>query len=415
MNRKRVLYIARYSTGGSAESLLCLIQGLDRSRFEPVVLFYFPPKPSWQKRYENAGARVLHLYPGQPQAEHPVNVAGGLGLQERVRRYLGGVAEDLYAGSKSWMRLREDRGGLVRDLEAAIGLDQPDIVHFNNDLVTDLPGIDAVRQTGLPAVCHVRAFSTPNIYHRRQARNLERIICISRAIQDHLINAGLPAALTQVVHNAVDLGRFTAPETAAPAADKPVSEREFKAVVVGRLDHWKGQDDFMQAMALLSQELPGARGMIVGDLEPNARNRSYLDKLMRMQRDLDLEERVVFMGERDDVPDLLSQADVAVLSSSSPEPFGRVIIESMAVGTPVVATAAGGVLDIIRDGENGLLVAPRDPPGMAKAIGRLAADPELAATLSAAGRQTVEQEYSVSSHVERMTSIYDEILQNRAS
>ena len=406
MRRKRILYIARYSTGGSIESLLCLIQGLDKQRFQPTVLFYHPPAGYKQERFEAAGARVIHLYPGQGEDPGPGTAGGGLGAQAKIRRWLGVRSEDVYASCKSWYRLQKKDAELVRDLEAAIGLEQPDLVHLNNDLVADLAGIEAARQAYRPAICHVRAFSDPNAYHRYQARRLQGVVCISRAIQEHLVASGLPAKLTHVVHNPVDLQRFSLAEQSA----EQQTERPFTAVVIGRLDHWKGQDDFLEAMAIVARQIPSSRGLIVGNLEPTAKNRAYLNKLEQLHQDLDLEQQVKFTGERQDVPEILAQADVAVLSSSSPEPFGRVIIEAMAIGTPVVATAAGGVLDIIRDGENGLLVPRRNPEAMAAAILRLAAEPDLAARLRSSGRQTVEADFSIDTHVRRISSIYEEIL-----
>ena len=119
---------------------------------------------------------------------------------------------------------------------------------------------------------------------------------------------------------------------------------------------------------------------------------------------------MIFTGFRRDVRRILSALDVVVLSSSAPEPFGRVVIEGMAAGKPVVATAAGGVPEIITDGVDGLLVPAKDSKAMARAITWLLSNPECAKKMGAAARQRVVQDFTVTLHVAKIQSVYDAIL-----
>jgi glycosyltransferase involved in cell wall biosynthesis len=110
------------------------------------------------------------------------------------------------------------------------------------------------------------------------------------------------------------------------------------------------------------------------------------------------------------VPRLMSALDVVVLSSSAPEPFGRVVIEGMAAGKPVVATAAGGVLDIIEDGLNGLLVPCKDSKAMAEAILQLLSDRGKAERMGLAARQRVAERFTVEHHVAKVQSVYESVM-----
>ena len=107
----------------------------------------------------------------------------------------------------------------------------------------------------------------------------------------------------------------------------------------------------------------------------------------------------------------MKAADAVVCASSLPEPFGRVIIESMAVGTPVVATDAGGATDIISDGENGILVPVKDSEALAHAIVRLSQDSDLTQKLRSAAMQTVADRYTVRRHVDQVCGIYRSVLE----
>jgi glycosyltransferase involved in cell wall biosynthesis len=137
-------------------------------------------------------------------------------------------------------------------------------------------------------------------------------------------------------------------------------------------------------------------GELRGELEAQARR-------------LGLAPHVRFAGWRDNVAEVLALADVFVLPSES-EGFGRVLVEAMAMGRPVVATNVGGIPDIVLDGETGLLVEPADPAALASAVGALLDEPARAARLGAAGRARAESTFSLGAHVDAVERVYDEII-----
>jgi hypothetical protein len=191
------------------------------------------------------------------------------------------------------------------------------------------------------------------------------------------------ARRTRVVHNGVR-------EPASPAATPPPG-RPRSLVVVGRLSVIKGQDTAVRATALVRQAGHDVTLTLVGDCYPGYE--AVEDGL----RDLAVRERVddvtVFTGFRDPSP-IVAAADV-VLVPSRVESFGLAAVESLLLGRPVVATRIGGLPEVVRDGETGLLVPADDPRALADAVIRLLEDPQLAAALGAAGRADARARFSM--------------------
>jgi glycosyltransferase involved in cell wall biosynthesis len=155
--------------------------------------------------------------------------------------------------------------------------------------------------------------------------------------------------------------------------------------IVGRLDHWKGQDVFLRAARHVATRSPSVRFAVVGGAIIGTEG-SIPDDLRRLAAELGLADRVHFAGHQDDVYPWFDALDVVVHASVA-EPFGLVIVEAMALGKPVVATRVAGPTEIVEDGTSGLLVPPGDPRPTAAAIMQLLEDPELAERLGEQARQ----------------------------
>ena len=183
--------------------------------------------------------------------------------------------------------------------------------------------------------------------------------------------------------------------------------------IIGRIDWWKGQNYFIEAMGQAVKTIPNLKGLIVGEIynDPDGRNRQYLKKLRSLINFLNLNDKIIFTGFRSDIPRLISVLDVVVHASSEPEPFGLVVIEGMATGKPVIATAAGGVLDIIQNGVNGLLVPCKDSKAMAQAILKIISNPEWAEQIGIAARQRVAERFTLQYQVTAVQKLYDSILE----
>jgi len=195
-----------------------------------------------------------------------------------------------------------------------------------------------------------------------------------------------------VVHNGIDFERFAAvdPEQVA-SLRRELGLRDGPVVgLFSRLAPWKGQHVLLEALA----ELPEVQAILVGEALFQDEQR-YAEALHRQASQPDLEGRVHFLGFRDDVPVLMQLVDVVVHTSVAPEPFGRVIVEGMLARRPVIATRGGGAVEIVRDGETGLLVPPGDAQALAAAIRHLLEHPDQARRLAEAGYQDARHRFSI--------------------
>ncbi|CUX58795.1 MULTISPECIES: glycosyltransferase family 4 protein [Agrobacterium] len=157
----------------------------------------------------------------------------------------------------------------------------------------------------------------------------------------------------------------------------------------GRLSEWKGQHVFLDAIAAME----GVQAVIVGGALFG--QEAYEARIREQASRLGLDGRVRFLGFRSDVPELMASMDAVAHTSIVAEPFGRVVVEAMMCGRPVVATRGGGVTEIIRDGETGLLVPPGDASALAAALGAILYDPALAQRLGESGREDVSDRFSL--------------------
>jgi len=384
---RRVLYLHTTSEiGGSDVSLAHIVERLDRSRFLPLVAL--PSHGPLVARLEQAGARVFVV----PRMKKLTSRKG--------RAWLGMFAANYPLGTAS--------------LASLIRRERADLVHTNT--IHNLYGWAAARITRRPHVWHVREIVWQHARLRALERGLalrfaDRVVVTSDAVGRMFETGGrLPKHVVKVP-NGVDTGRFT-------PGDDDVVRRDFGipagAPLYGaaaRMDVWKGLEDFIDAAAIVRRERPDARFVIAGG--PIEGLEAYEQTLRALARDRGLDGVLFFAGWRygpGAMPAFYRSLDVFVLPSREAEPFGLVVLEAMASARPVIATAQGGPLEIVRDGETGLLVAPREPATMAAAMLALAGDPVKAATMGNAGRARVVAAYGIDRTVAQLQVLYDQVL-----
>jgi glycosyltransferase involved in cell wall biosynthesis len=297
----------------------------------------------------------------------------------------------------------------VQALRRIIAEKQVKLVHTNIRVGHDREGIIAARLTGRPCVCHVRHFESLGWFDRRLAALASRFIYISEAVQRSHLESGVPCRKGLVVYNGLDVPTFVRalnPEKGRESLN--LGADDLVVGIVGRLDAWKGQEVFLRAMAQVGDVVPQAKGIVVGEVA--AEHPGYLDVLLALRNELALADRVVFSGFRMDVPVVMSALDILVLASTSPEPFGRVLIEAMAAGKPVVATDAGAAREIIEDGVQGLLVPPGESEAMARAIIYLLTHGGTAILMGQKGQARVRERFSAQQYADNVQSVYRELL-----
>jgi glycosyltransferase involved in cell wall biosynthesis len=235
-------------------------------------------------------------------------------------------------------------------------------------------------------------------------RAADLVVSPSGAFLRQCANALAPfAAPRTVIHNGVDLAELDSQKS----SDGAEAQSPFILSVASH-DEWKGLDVLIRAIALLREQGETTRLVLAGDGPIRA-------ELEHLTATLGLNHHVQFLGyqPRSSVARLLNQCSLFVLPSRS-EPFGIVVIEALACGKPVIATAVGGIPEIIEDGRNGILVQPDDPSALAAAIRRLFGDANLRERLGRAGRQRVNDAFRWQHMGERYARAYEELLEVEA-
>ena len=291
--------------------------------------------------------------------------------------------------------------GLVSKIAQIIEKERIDVVHARSRVPAWL-GWFAARKALVPFVttCH-------GYYKLHPLSQImgwgKRVIVISNIVGRHMMDDfGVPPERIRLIHRGVDLTQFK-PKT----VEFPVQQRPKRIINVGRLSRIKGQVEFLKAVHKLRYSYPNIEVFLVGS-EGKGKHK-YTEAIQETIRHLGLQNCVKLLGTRRDVPALLADSDVLVLSTLVPEAFGRVVVEAGAVGTPVIATRAGGVLDIIDDGENGLLVPPSDVPAMAEAMAKVLKDSDLAEKFTTNLRRKVENQFTLEQMTQKTLEVYDEL------
>ncbi|HYL41649.1 MAG TPA: glycosyltransferase [Candidatus Binatus sp.] len=248
---------------------------------------------------------------------------------------------------------------------------------------------------------------------RRLTPRMDHLIAVSRAIVRKVEDEGRLGAPISLIYNGVDLQRYDHQEACCTLrAEYDIPEGAPIVGVVARLEPEKGHPTLLEAWPQVLASVPDAHLLIVGEgsrcdeLQAQAASLGLLGRNPAEPRS-ELGRRVVFTGRRDDVPAVTAALDLAVLPSYR-EAQGLSILEAMALSRPVVASAVGGIPEMIEDGRSGLLVPPHDAPTLARAISRLLLDHPLADTLGRAGRELVHERFCVELMVRAIESIYDE-------
>jgi glycosyltransferase involved in cell wall biosynthesis len=181
--------------------------------------------------------------------------------------------------------------------------------------------------------------------------------------------------------------------------------------IIGVLARWKGQLEFLRMAEELVRRGSDAYFVVIGgEIYDTGSDSGFGKELREQARLMGIAERVHFAGYQSDPVRAINGLDVLVHASVKPEPFGRVILEAMACGVPAVASAAGGVMEFVREGDSGLLFPPGDVEAMANAVERLLKNASLRARLSTEGRKEFLADFTQKRHVERMAEVYSQLV-----
>lgn len=295
-------------------------------------------------------------------------------------------------------------------LAAVIRRVRPDVVHTNVSVI--LTSGLAARLVGCPHIMHVRESYDDfrwlwKLYRRVILSGSDRVVCISRAVAQQFPESKKIC----VIYNGLPASEF-----------EGISEdrvRAFRDVVNVDEGVWiglpgriklkrKGQETFIEAAAIIKDKHPEVQFLIIGAPYPG--NEAHEEELRRMVDEYNLNDRVCFVGEWQDMPAAYMALDVVVMPSGTPEPLGGVVIEGMAMRKPVIGSALGGPLEMIQDGDTGFLFPPGDAGALGKAMDRLCVSKELRMAMGEAGRQRFEERFEFESFYSCLLHLYEDVL-----
>jgi glycosyltransferase involved in cell wall biosynthesis len=288
---------------------------------------------------------------------------------------------------------------------------QVDLIHVNSYVPGNYARLAAALMQVPIIIDHWHGFTRFNRKRRIICRLLGRFtdlsLAVSQGVRDYLLEqCGLDPDRVKVVLNGVDIARIAAARPGTEMRRDLGLPTDVPVIgLVGRLDHWgKGHKELFAAMAQLQERYPCHALMVGGGRRA--------DEVRQLADSLGLADAVHFLGQRRDVPDLLNAMDIFVLPSYS-EGVSLALLEAMAAGRPVIATAVGGLPEVVTDGENGLLIPPRDAGALAQALERLLANPAWARELGENARRHVRAHFSLDRLGREINAIYEGLVEQK--
>jgi glycosyltransferase involved in cell wall biosynthesis len=282
-----------------------------------------------------------------------------------------------------------------------------DLLHSDGPRNTLYAGLIA-RLKRRPLVWHVRSFES-DPYDRMLCWVSSKVILVADALAERF-PAKAQKAKCVTIYNGVDLQRFVPASDPRTGPATPMFEEPCLVVChTGRVEPQKGQKKLIEACGRLRYRVPQLRIVFAGAIT----DEDYLQECYQYASRLGVRERIRFIGQQADVRGLLHASDIFVLPSIRGEAFSRSMLEAMASGKPVIATACGGAAEALVDGHSGFIVPSEDSGALAEKIALLATHSELRNGMGQAARNRAEALFGIETNVERTMEIYQELLRCR--
>jgi glycosyltransferase involved in cell wall biosynthesis len=305
---------------------------------------------------------------------------------------------------------------LFKDLMAVVKIireEKPQIVHTNTRVTNILGGLLYTMKLFDPVLAkikfinHVRDLDPLPTWKFKLIGSADQIVANSEQVKNFLIKGGIPSTKIATIYNGVNLNVFDPAKFPRTDHDRPA------LLFIGQIYPRKGLNYLIEALVEIKKEFSNIVLRIVGQ-DPTT-DQQYLGEYMLHAENLGLKPNIEWMGYLDyqtKIPEVLSQTDIFVLPSLE-EPFGRVIVDAMAMEVPVVATDVGGVPEIVQDSQTSYLVPPQDASSLAVKTIELLRDPAKRKEFGRKGREVVKSKLSIQKHIELIENLYAK-LYNRA-
>jgi len=387
--------------GGSHHSLLLLVKNLDPKKYEKVVIFNSdmalrPDFERFSKVIVWKGMSAVQ-FAGLGRTTNgkfnflPAALAKPLDF---IYRYGRNFYIDIILGAK-----------VTKDYYSLLRRQNISLVHLNNFFEPYLTL--AATFGGIPVVQHVRGIGSST--YAPLCHLPKKIICISDYIEKRVLTLGIHSEKVVRIYNAVDCRSFHPTRNPVELRlQMGISESDHMVTLFGNIQRWKGQDVLVKACIRLKRTFKRIKCVLFGEfLEED-----YAREIRQQAEAGGLADSLILPGYTHEIADWMHAADIVVHASTKPEPFGRVLIEAMAVGTPVIGTKLGAVPEMIEDKETGLLYEAGKDDQLAEAIEFLLTHPAEAKRFGQKGMARVRRLFDVQEQAKQIQGIYEQVLKS---
>jgi L-malate glycosyltransferase len=371
------------TVGGSHACMYNLIRNLDRKTFHCTVGFY--GDNMYVGKYRELGIEVNVLPIGKP-------IVTGNRIIRKIR---------------NWYNL-EHKAGMF--LERFLREKKFDLIVLNNSIFVSLLFVRSCRKLAVPLVIYERGIDFLLPKHVRASVHVQASIPISNAVMEFLTRYGIRTKIVEMIYDGIDPAAAVQRTSGMMKAGLGLPPESRIIGIVGNLRPWKGQRYFVEAFVTLARQHPDLYGLVVGGWSEE--DKGYRDELAGIVSQAGLAERILFLGYRKDVPEILSAMDVFVHASIKPEPFGMVLLEAMAARTPVIATDMGGPVEILDNGGCGALVPPKDARAIANAANRYLADRQFRENTVDLAWKRLNEHFHIRETVRMTESLFKRVVDN---
>ncbi|MBS1731245.1 MAG: glycosyltransferase family 4 protein [Bacteroidetes bacterium] len=360
----KILYVHEPAGGGSLVALYELIRNLDLKEIQPYVICYY--KNCYSQRLENIpGCKVFYLNEKEELFHNDSQARIG---HSRINNYLSG---EMNTFKKYFFKDKSE----VRKIATIIHEIRPTIVHHNNGLTVNRSSIRAAMKFDIPQIVHTRGIwkhrknSIQFLIDHYLSRKINKWIFYTKDAKNfHEKMFHIPAKSMYVFNDFIDVQQFhDKPADSTLRKELNLKEEDFIITAPGRIIEWKGQHILLEALHLIKEKIKPFKLLIVGSAEKGIGSEVYLEKLKQMVATMKIQQEVLFMGNRNDMPEIINLSNLVVHSAIKPEPQGLVIIEALFCRKKIVATDAGGAAELVHR-YGGVLVKPGDVESLAAAI-----------------------------------------------
>ena len=408
MRQRNVLYVEGnidQTIGGSYYSLYYLVRELDRTRYKSHVIFF--NTHDLIVEFQNICDNVIVLpvptqysFGARLKLKFKKSVFLSLFLIPIIffQKVLNGLLVSAYTVLNYYKILKK------------LNID---IVHLNNAVWVNQDWILAAKLAGIRCVSHQRGIEDSRIPRLTffSIRLLDAVISVSNAVKISLEKNGLKCKKNIVVYNGLDMKDFVPEKSKEEFHQEFAIQGRFPVVgIVGNIRSWKGQEIVLKAVNYLKDDFPNLLCLIIGSASTSVKDKIYYDNLKNYIKEKNLGNNVIFTGYRKDMADCVNALDILIHASIEPEPFGRVILEGMALGKPVIGTNIGGVPEIIIDKVTGILISPNDFVAMGDAISCFLEKPSLAIIMGDKGKERLNNNFTVKFMTEKIVQLYETLL-----